>query len=322
MGRFPCRLGKGLHIQVTQSLNEPYLASAANPVNGITTNTLANAAQRVPFLGFSPTGLSNWTEAGSSEYSGLQTMVTKRFAHGLQFQSSYTYSKALTDVTGNGTFPNGGSLLNDNRDFRQNWGPADFDARHRWVTNFYWTLPQVRGGEGFLGKALSSWAFSGVVTIQSGPPLTFTDSRSGTIYGFANQRAQLCPGATAGSILTSGSIESRLSNFFNASDFCAPNTIGNGFGFGDTARGIVYGPGQHNTDLAIVKEIPVKFLTEQSRFEFRTEFSNAFNMPQFSATTPVQGATAPTAVGSLNFGQITSTSVNPRLIQFGLKYLF
>lgn len=313
---------RGEHIQVTQSLNEAYLASASNPINGITTNTVSNAPQRVPYLGFSPTGLSNWTEAGSSSYNGLQTTLTKRMGHGLQFQASYTYSKTLTDVTGNGTFPNGGSLLNDNRDFRQDWGPADFDARHRFITNFVWDLPQVLHGEGFLGKTLSSWEFSGVVTIQTGPPLTFTDSRAGTIYGFSNQRAQLCSGSSAGNIQTSGSIESRLTDFFNAGAFCAPNTIGNGFDFGDTSRGIIYGPGQHNTDLALIKEIPVHFLTEQSRFEFRTEFYNAFNSPQFSATTTIQGATPPTQVGSLNFGQITSTSVNPRLIQFGLKYFF
>ena len=62
--------------------------------------------------------------------------------------------------------------------------------------------------------------------------------------------------------------------------------------------------------------------TEQSHLEFRVEMYNAFNTPRFASTTAVQGATAPTAVGSLNFGQITATSVSPRLIQLGLKYIF
>jgi hypothetical protein len=122
--------------------------------------------------------------------------------------------------------------------------------------------------------------------------------------------------------MTSGSVESRLDDFFNASAFCAPNTIGNGFDFGDSGRGIIYGPGQHNLDLAVIKEIPMKGFTEQTHLEFRAEFYNAFNTPQFASTTAVQGATAPTAVGSLNFGEITATSVSPRLIQFSLKYMF
>jgi hypothetical protein len=313
---------RGEKIQVTQSYNQPYLASPAAPINGITSNSIQNAAQRVPYLGFSPTGLSNWTESGSSLYNALQAMLTKRLAHGVQLQASYTYGKALTNITGSGTFPNGGSLLNDNRNFSQNWGPADFDIRHRFVTNFLWNLPSPRGGNGFMGRTLSDWSVSGVVVIQTGPPLTFTDSRSGSIYGFSNQRAQFCPGETAGNVMSSGSVGSRLDDFFNANAFCAPASIGNGYAFGDTSRGIVYGPGQHNADLAMIKDIAVKGFTEQTHLEFRAEFYNAFNTPQFSSTTTVQGATPPTQVGSLNFGQITSTSVSPRLIQFGLKYMF
>lgn len=309
-------------VQVTQNYNQPSLASVANPVNGLTTNTIQNAAQRVPYLGFAPTGLSNWTESGHSNYNALQAMFTKTLGHGIQFQSAYTYGKALTDVTGNGTFPNGGSLLNDNRNFRQDWGPADFDTRHRFVTNIVWDLPRLSTDSWLLKRTLNDWSLSGVVVLQTGPPLTFTDSRSGTIYGTSNQRAQLCSGTPVGSIMTSGSVESRLDDFFNASAFCAPNTIGNGYDFGDASRGILYGPGQHNFDLAIIKDIPVKAFTEGSHFQFRAEFYNAFNNPQFASTTAVQGATPPTQVGSLNFGQITSTTVEPRLIQLGLKYIF
>jgi hypothetical protein len=240
---------------------------------------------------------------------------------GLQFQLAYTYSKALTDVTGTGTFPAGGGVLNDGRNLRQNWGPAEFDRRHRFVANFLVNVPTF-GAHGFLGAVVNDWALSGVVTLQGGPPLTFTDSRSGTIYGQANQRAQFCPGSGSNSIMTSGSVESRLDHFFNAAAFCAPNTIGNGFDFGNTARGIVTGPGQRNADLALIREAKLKVFKESTRLEFRAEFYNAFNTPQFSATTAIQGATAPTAVGTLNFGQINTTSVSPRIIQLGLKLMF
>ena len=312
---------RGEHLVVTVSANEPFLASPEAPVNGITTNTIQNAIQRVPILGLSPSGLSDHIPGGDAMYNGLQASLNKKMGKFVQFGVAYTYSKALTDITGTGTFPSGGSVLNDSRNLRQNWGPADFDARHRFVSNFVLNFPNVRGGRGLLGTVLSGWSGSGVVTIQTGQPLTFTDSRSGTIYGFSNQRAQLCPGMTASDIATSGSTESRLDNYFNASAFCAPNTIGNGFDFGDSGRGIIYGPGQHNADLALIKDTRLKWL-ETSMVEFRAEFYNALNTPQFSATTAIQGATAPTAVGSLNFGQITTTSVSPRIIQFGLKFMF
>jgi hypothetical protein len=313
---------RGEHLVITIPANQAFLASPANPVNGVTTNTLQNAVQRVPILGLSPTGLSDHIEQGSAVYNSFQASVARRLSHGVQFGVAYTFSKALTDVTGTGTFPSGGGVLNDARNLRQNWGPAEFDRPHRFVANFLVNIPTFGLNNGVLGAALGGWALSGVVTVQSGPPLTFTDSRSGTIYGLSSQRAQFCPGSGNGSVLSSGSIESRLDHFFNANAFCAPNAIGNGFDFGNTSRGIVLGPGQRNADLALIKETKVKWFTEQSSVEFRAEFYNAFNTPQFSATTTVQGATAPTAVGSLNFGQITATSVSPRIIQLGLKYLF
>lgn len=313
---------RGEHLVITIPYNQAYLASTQNPVNGITTNTLQNAVQRVPILGLSPGGLSDHIEGGSGSYNSFQASLTRRMSHGVQFGVAYTFSKALTDVTGTGTFPAGGGILNDARNFRQNWGPAEFDRPHRFVANFAVEIPTFGITNRAARAAFAGWSMTGVITIQSGPPLTFTDSRSGTIYGLSNQRAQFCPGASNDSVMSSGSTESRLDHYFNASAFCAPTTIGNGFDFGNTRRGIVYGPGQNNADLALIKQTKVKGFTEQSALEFRAEFYNAFNHPQFSATTTVQGATQPTAVGSLNFGQITATSVSPRIIQLGLKYMF
>ena len=114
---------RGQHLQVTQSFNEPYLASPTDPVNGITTNTIQNAAQRVPYIGFAPSGTQQLDGRRGFEIQRAADHVGEKLRRGLQVQASYTYSKALTDVTGNGTFPNGGSLLNDNRNVGQDWGP-------------------------------------------------------------------------------------------------------------------------------------------------------------------------------------------------------
>jgi hypothetical protein len=104
------------------------------------------------------------------------------------------------------------------------------------------------------------------------------------------------------------------SGFLNAAAFCATPAIGNGTGYGDSGLGILLGPGQFNWDMVLTKTTTVGGLRENATLQFRTEFFNAFNHPQFNNPA--------TNVALGNFGQITSTSVNPRLIQFALKYAF
>jgi hypothetical protein len=100
--------------------------------------------------------------------------------------------------------------------------------------------------------------------------------------------------------------------------FCAPPAIGNGTDFGNTGVGIVLGPGQFNTDFSITKATQI---TENHRVQFRTEFFNLFNHPQFAIPSNVVGNQT-LYPSSPNFGLITATSVNPRLIQFALRYEF
>src|ERR1700722_2088656 len=116
--------------------------------------------------------------------------------------------------------------------------------------------------------------------------------------------------------------ENRLNDFFNTAAFCAPPTVGNGYGFGDTARGIARGPGQYSADIALMRQFSTNILRENSYFQFRAEAYNALNTPRFSATTAVQGATPITQVGTLNFDQITAVSVAPRLFQLGSNIFF
>jgi hypothetical protein len=143
-------------------------------------------------------------------------------------------------------------------------------------------------------------------------PLTITDSRGGSIFGFAStSRAQLCPGVTYDNISTPGSVSSRVNNYFNTAAFCAVPVIANGTGYGNSGAGIVRGPDQNNIDLSITKTFKV---AERHTFEFRSEFFNALNHVQYSAPG--------TAFGTASFGVIGSTSVAARLIQFALKYNF
>ena len=85
----------GRHLQQFVSVNQAILASAANPIRGITTNTLTNITQRVPYEGWTASGLQEVRSAGDMFYNALQASLTKRFSKGLQFLVSYTWSKTL-----------------------------------------------------------------------------------------------------------------------------------------------------------------------------------------------------------------------------------
>ena len=305
--------------------NTALLASPTNPVNGITTNLVKNANLRVPYLGFAASGFQGTGFDGISNYNSLQATVRKQFTHGIAFQASYTWSKDLTDLVGYGANYNNAS------DLSQQYGQAYFNRPQRFVFNYNWELP-LGHPHGFVGKLAEGWSFSGVTVVQDGTPLTFTDARAGTIYGVSGPistaptlntvtfgavnagRAQLC----GSSLTTSGSIESRLggasggSGFFNSSSFCLPPAIGDGFGYGNSGVGIVQGPGQFNWDASLVK---ITKLGERQALQFRTEFFNALNHPQFN--NPGTAFSTPTT-----FGVITSASVSPRLIQFAMKYTF
>jgi hypothetical protein len=99
--------------------------------------------------------------------------------------------------------------------------------------------------------------------------------------------------------------------------FCAAPTggvFGTGTGFGDVGPGIVLGPGQSNWDMSLSKTTRVGGVREGGTVQFRAEFFNTFNHPQFS--------NPGTALNQGGFGEITATSVSPRIIQFALKYSF
>jgi hypothetical protein len=125
----------------------------------------------------------------------------------------------------------------------------------------------------------------------------------------------------AANVATPGGVQSRLGGitggpgYFNASAFCATPAIGDGTGWGNAGIGQILGPGQFNWDMSLIKTTRVGGLREDATLTFRTEFFNAFNHPQFNNP-------AVDDVSQSRFGVITSTSVNPRLIQFALKYAF
>jgi hypothetical protein len=331
--------------------NTARLASAANPINGITTNTTQNVAFRVPYLGYQAVGVRGTSFDGFSNYNSLQVTVRKQFSHGFLFQGAYTYSKSMTILYNNAANSNNAG------DPGQQYGPALFNRPQRFVANYSYDLPFGKH-TGVLDKLTDGWTVSGVTVVQGGAPMTIADQTAGTLFGTNGTsqagfgRVQMAPGMTYADIATSGDVEQRLGGasggpgWFNKAAFIAPPAMSPtgtiyysttsasgqaqcaaanpgitcGTLFGNSGNGIIKGPGQFNFDLSIAK---MSRITERQMLQFRAEFFNAFNHAQFSNPNFGQGAIYGLPNFSAgNFGQITSTSVNPRIIQLALKYIF
>ncbi|PYS19561.1 MAG: hypothetical protein DMG11_31575 [Acidobacteria bacterium] len=306
---------RGTHLQRGRPTNEAFLASPSNPVRGITTNTVANVRQRVPLLGFSATGINFKETSGAIWYNGLQTSLTKRMSRGLQFLTSYTFSRTMDlDAARSYLAYQGGFQPGDERaSKKQGYGKSETSRDHRFVFSYVYDLPGIAGNRA-IGKLASGWSVSGVAAFQSGTPLTILYTNSNNVTGLTGDRAQLAAGCTHADLVTSGRMQDRLSRYFNAACFTTPRVVGDdgrATAFGNSGASIVTGPGQSNVDMSILKKIP---LGESRLVEFRAEFFNLFNTPQFS--------NPDTNFSSSTFGQISSTSVNPRFVQFALKLSF
>ena len=308
---------RGTHLVRQRSLNQAMSASARDPVRGVTTDTVANISVRVPILGIPPDSLQLMESEGSSWYNGLEASVTKCLSRGLQFLASYTLSKTLdTDGADINSTSSGNALtLGDQNSPRQRWGRASFDRKHRFVVSTTWALPGPSGG--WQRTILAGWDVAAVATIQSGTALTIADTNANNVFGISGDRAQLSGNCTKNQLVTAGPVGSKLNNYFNKSCFATPVIIGAdgiGTGFGDSATGIVDGPGQANLDLALSKTVKIDWPVEKSSIQFRAEFYNALNHPQFS--NPDSNFTSP------SFGVISSTSVNARVGQLAIKFVF
>jgi outer membrane receptor protein involved in Fe transport len=299
---------KGTSLPVRRAIDQAVLASPDHPVNGITTNTTANTALRVPYEGFSPNGLLAEETDADSRYNSLQASVTRRFSHGLRFLASYTFSKSMDDTSG-GSTTIFSEITGDESNLRSSKGVSDFDRTHRLVVNFSYEIPNFGGryrSSGAGKRIFGGWMLSGVTIWQSGTPFTISDSGGGTFFGTTGSRANYAPGASAATASYSTPVEQRLNAYFNVAAFTKAGTY-----FGNVGRNTMRGPRQRNFDFSLNKRTAI---TEKLQTEFRTEFFNAFNMVNFAS--PAGN------VNSSGVGIIKSTNGNPRVIQFAMKVIF
>ena len=232
-----------------------------------------------------------------SNYNSLQLALIKRYSHGFTVTSNYTLSKVEGDFGGEiipYTMPQDQSLL---------YGPLDQDHRHRFTTSWVWDLPG-QNMEGPLKHVVGGWQWTGVMQFQTGRPFTIESGRDNSLDGIERDRAKT----------TGVSVEppagSAQTVWFNPAAF-AVNDLGT---FGTVGRGALYGPSLHTWDMGLFKNFR---MGTDMNVQFRAEFFNVFNQVNFDLPNRnVSGA---------NFGVITRTDPSfgdPRILQFGLKFVF
>jgi hypothetical protein len=219
------------------------------------------------------------TTSGASNYNSAQVTLTKAPTHGLSVTLAYTYSKALDDGSGlessgfNGRgfnqYPGGAAL---------NYGPSDYDARHRLAASYVYTVPIYHTSNLLLREALSGWEIAGITALQGGNPINFTQEGVYLSKWCDEYSYYSCPDTPNVSTFNLKRMNIRAAGnaFFDASLFSSEQ-LG---AFGNVGRGLLHGPGFNYTNLTVAKNFPlsgdgVRYL------QLRLEAANAFNHANF-----------------------------------------
>jgi len=174
----------------------------------------------------------------------------------------------------------------------------------------------VPSGSFWDNQMFKGWTISGIVTYQNGLPFSVTDSTSGGAFGQTGGGTASLSGTCAGNgYYTHSSTQNELNHYLDPACFRTASLVPNGSsgatGFGTAPRNSFRGPFQQNWDFSLIKDIRLK---ESHEFRFRMDMFNMWNHPVFGFPSSVN-------IGTLStFGQITTTVVPARLIQFGLSY--
>lgn len=278
---------KGTKLKRSRNINQPLPGPGA-------------VDARRPYLGFGSISYSEWS--ASSTYHSMQVRVEKRTSKNMTFLSAYTFGKSLDDDSA--SEGNGGAAPQNTYNLRENKGLSSFDVRHRLVFSYVYKTPFGRGqrfGSSWpaaLQHLLGGWESSGVITLMSGRPFTALLSRdnSGTAV-FADRPNRVGDAHLA---------KHDPSQWLNTAAFVIPPRGE----YGNAGRNTLIGPGLSNVDFSLLKN---HRLRENQNVQFRAEFFNLFNHPNFLLPNRI--------VDSPQFGKIFAAGPS-RQIQFGLRYAF
>jgi hypothetical protein len=249
---------------------------------------------------------------GFGNYHGMTAKLEKRFSHGLQFVSSYTFGHALAN---SGTTLSGSSGLytKDPKNFATSYSSASWDIRHNFTTGFNYEIPFGRGKQygGNLNPVVNTliggWALNGILTLHSGQPFTVRSSGCVGVYGGCSPLA--APGLDPNAAPANGRTPDQ---WFNTSNFLSRAALAQCVCEGTLGLQTNYGPPTRTMDLGLFKDFA---FTERWKLQFRAEATNLGNTPQFSLPDNNQQ--------DANFGKVTSSAPgSERHVQFALRLQF
>jgi hypothetical protein len=323
----------GRHLSEVVNLNTPNYGANLLPQNqNPQTNTPLNDNYFRPYLGYGT--IPQQIFEGNSSYHSLQVVAKRRFSHGLQFQVSYTHSKAMDYAEGDSTSTSGLASGSSNTVARYlnrvfwNYGVAGYDRPDILSFNFLWAIPSFHPQNRFVKTVFDGWQISDITTyIPTGGPLNITMSTSPTVNFFSEGDG--ARPLLIGNPNLSGS-QRTANRWFDASAFAEPIPITaaqcasgtcpavNWWNIGNTPSGVLRGPGRNNWQTAIFKNFRIR---ERFNAQFRAEAYNTFNHTQFNAIdTTIQYNAAGVNTRS-STGNVTSPR-DPRVMQFALRLMF
>jgi hypothetical protein len=252
---------------------------------------------RLPYPQFDPGILTSTNDANAS-YNAFSVRVEKRYSKGLYMLGNYQFSKNLDN--------NSGEVEANDTAFRTNKkldrGPSRYDQRHRAVVDFGYEIP-LGTGRRWLSRGgpaaflLGNWQAQGILTLLSGFPFTPSGPAVCSCGSYIPQRVNAVkPGF--------GKLDNpTINHWFDVSAFALPP---NGFQ-GNAGRNVIRGPGVRVFDFSLLKNFPI---TEQTKLQFRGEFFNLTNHPNFGFP---DGNIANVTAG------VVSSAYDGRSIQLGLR---
>jgi hypothetical protein len=336
---------KGTHLQLTQNINQPFVTdgfyASTRPYAALpATSPIIPTQCQAPNPNCPYGTINQINSGGNSNYNGLWVTVNKHVSHGLEFLGTYTYSKSLdyNSLSTGETY-----ILQNAYNPRGDYGPSEFDTRHRFALSGFYQLP-------FKGNRLiTGWQIGLVFQAQTGNPLNPTlaigpgtgisltvrpdilnpvgttgnpsayfqnavicEPFNGTPSGGAPAipACAATPNASLAVPCTFSSTPTKPggSTYAIVPGSCHPGSLG---------RDAIVGPGFVNTDFSVTKDTKI---TERLNLQFRSEIFDIFNHPNFG--NPVLTAT------SKSFGIIGSTRFptgdfgSARQVQFALLLQF
>jgi hypothetical protein len=340
----------------TNSLS--YLCDDSTPPICNTGGTFGNVNWRVPYVGYEAIGLQASDFDGSSNYNSMQATVRHQFSQGLMMQAAFTWDKNLSTIFYANSADINNALCMSCQYGRVSFDrPKRLVVNYSYdlpfakgATGF---VGKLAGGWNVSGVTIAQ---SGDPLTFISPDVGTAYGTSTALSFQGVSTAQFCSGMGNGNVKAPGSTKANLNNYWNALAFgnfvdstsagvtthtytpCLSNPVPYGdasaLDYGNSGVGIALGPGQFNWDITLMKNTQI---TERVKVQFRADFYNAFNHAQFAdpggggfgsvgfqnVTTTQVMVNSPTDITvAPSYGQIHHTSVNPRLIQFGLRFTF